>query len=252
MPDDTTPPPDGLDAVAGLGETSRRALYDFVVAAGDWVGRDAAANALGLERGTVAHHLDRLAADGLLEVEFRRLSGKTGPGAGRTAKLYRRARRDIRVNLPPRDYELASNLLAQAIERSRDGDDIDCSIDVVATNAGRRLADQIRPRFGRSSARGMAARREVVLEGLAEHGFEPHAEDDGTVLLRNCPFHQLAQAHTDLICGINHCMLRTALDELDGVGLQAELEPSPERCCVTLRERSERGGDPACWAHLDQ
>src|SRR5947209_4013143 len=88
---------DRLAAMGALGEPTRRALYEHVAAAGDWVSRDEAADALGLERGTAAHHLDRLASDGLLEIEYRRRSGRQGPGAGRPAKLYRRARRDFEV-----------------------------------------------------------------------------------------------------------------------------------------------------------
>ena len=42
-------------------------------------------------RATAAFHLDRLVDDGLLDVHFERRTGRTGPGAGRPAKLYRRA-----------------------------------------------------------------------------------------------------------------------------------------------------------------
>src|SRR3546814_13356991 len=87
---------DGLDVLGVLAEPTRRRVYDHVVANGDWVSRESVAAALGLERPTVAHHLDRLAGDGLLEVEFRRLTGRQGPGAGRPAKLYRRSRSEDR------------------------------------------------------------------------------------------------------------------------------------------------------------
>ena len=76
---------DAVAAISSLGEPTRRALYDFVVASADWVSRDRAAEAVGIERGTAAHHLDRLAADGLLDVDYQRLSGRQGPGAGRPA-----------------------------------------------------------------------------------------------------------------------------------------------------------------------
>ena len=138
-------PPDGLAAVSALGEPTRRALYEYVAAAGAWVGRDAAADAVGLERGTAAHHLDRLAADGLLDVDYRRLSGRQGPGAGRPSKLYRRARRDVEVTLPPRDYGLLARLLAAAVDRSRaDGVDIASALDTVTRAEGRRLGEEMR------------------------------------------------------------------------------------------------------------
>ncbi len=88
--------------LAALSDPSRRALYEFIVAAGRAVSRDEAAAAVGLERGTATHHLERLASDGLVEVEYRRLTGRQGPGAGRPSKLYRRADRQFAVSLPPR------------------------------------------------------------------------------------------------------------------------------------------------------
>src|SRR5438105_6587674 len=132
--------PDRLAAISALGEPTRRALYEHVVTAGEWVSRDDAADAVGIERATAAHHLDRLAADGLLEVDYRRLSGRQGPGAGRPAKLYRRARREFDVTLPPRDYELAARLLAEAVEHARtEGTDISEALDEVASAEGVRL-----------------------------------------------------------------------------------------------------------------
>ncbi|HWM21759.1 MAG TPA: transcriptional regulator [Ilumatobacteraceae bacterium] len=227
--------PDGVTAISSLGEPTRRALYDFVVDSADWVSRDRAAEVVGIERGTAAHHLDRLAADGLLDVDYQRLSGRQGPGAGRPAKLYRRARHEIDVSLPQRDYVLAGRLLAEAADRSRqDGTDIQTALDDAARSEGRRLADEVRARLtGAGAVRGGGTRSEV-LEVLGAHGFEPIAGSDGTVVLRNCPFHQLAREHTELICGMNQCLLSAAVEVLDGAGLEARLEPEEGMCCVRL------------------
>ena len=96
MTDREPPTPlDRLGAISALSEPTRRAVYEHVAAAGSWVSRDQAADAVGLERATAAHHLDRLAADGLLDVDYQRISGRRGPGAGRPAKLYRRSHRQF-------------------------------------------------------------------------------------------------------------------------------------------------------------
>lgn len=227
-----------LEVIGALAEPTRRALYELVADQGDWVGRDAAADALGLERATAAHHLDRLAADGLLEVDYQRLSGRKGPGAGRPAKLYRRAPRDVGVSLPPRDYELAGRLLAEAAERSRsDGTDIDTALDAAAGDEGVRIADDIRARLRGPDSRQVAVRRQAVMDALAERGFEPRAAEDGTIVLRNCPFHQLAQQHTELICGMNECLMTSALATVGSTGLEARLEPEEGVCCVKLHPR---------------
>ncbi|MGZ4148330.1 MAG: helix-turn-helix transcriptional regulator [Actinomycetota bacterium] len=227
--------PDRLAAMGALGEPTRRALYDHVAAAGGWVSRDEAADALDLERGTVAHHLDRLASDGLLEVEYRRLSGKQGPGAGRPAKLYRRAQRDFDVTLPPRDYQLAGRMLAEAVDRARTARvDIAEAVDEVATAEGRRLAAEIESQLRGARPKPSANRRGVVVDALERHGFEPRTADDGTIVLRNCPFHQLAQQHTDLICGMNLSMMKAAIAAVGDTGLEARLEPDAGQCCVKL------------------
>ncbi|MEO6653289.1 MAG: hypothetical protein ABIP17_11595 [Ilumatobacteraceae bacterium] len=92
-----------------------------------------------------AHHLDRLAGDGLLEVDYQRLTGRTGPGAGRPAKVYRRTRRDFTVSLPPRDYEFAGRLLADAVvEAQATGGDVSDAVAAAAAAAGRQLGRLMR------------------------------------------------------------------------------------------------------------
>jgi predicted ArsR family transcriptional regulator len=231
--EDDVDPADGLAAISSLGEPTRRALYDHVVAKGDWVSRDEAADEVGIERATAAHHLDRLADDGLLDVDYQRRTGRRGPGAGRPAKLYRRSKRDFDVSLPPRDYQLAGRLLADAVERSRhDGVDVVVALDAAAHEKGRELADEVRTR--RRGTRTGAARRRAVLETLAAHGYEPHPTAAGTVVLRNCPFHELAQQHTELVCGMNLALVAATVDDADDSGFEARLEPEDGRCCVVL------------------
>ena len=232
---ESTTGPDRLGAVTSLAEPTRRAVYDIVVETGEWISRDQAAESIGLERGTVAHHLDRLAADGLLEVDYQRLSGRRGPGAGRPAKLYRRSRRDFEISLPPRDYEFVARMLADAADRSKtEGVDIATAIDDVAHAAGLRFAGEVRVRLRGTAGRGIRPRRRALLDVLAEHGFEPQAGADGTVVLRNCPFHRLAQQHTELICSMNLRLLQTAIDDIGETGFDTRLEPEDGLCCVKL------------------
>ncbi len=223
---------DALTAVASLAEHTRRALYEFVADDGGWVSRDRAADGIAIERGAASHHLDRLALDGLLQVDYQRLTGRQGPGAGRTAKLYRRSDHDFDVSLPQRDYQLAARLLAEGIDRSRrEGIDIDAALGVAAEAEGRRIGGEIADRLGKRSRAPVAERRRAVVETLAEHGFEPREERDGTVVLRNCPFHQLAKLHTDLICGMN---LRLVAAAVADTSLEARLDPDDGLCCVKL------------------
>ncbi len=106
-------------AVAALAEPTRRRLYEHVVRQPHPVSRDDVAGAVGVPRPTTAFHLDRLVADGLLDVHYERRSGRTGPGAGRPAKLYRRSECSVEVSLPERHYDLAGDLLAAALVEAR-------------------------------------------------------------------------------------------------------------------------------------
>jgi predicted ArsR family transcriptional regulator len=198
-----------IAAVAALDEPTRRRLYEHVTAQADPVGRDEAAEALGIPRQTAAFHLDKLANEGLLEVVYERRTGRTGPGAGRPAKLYRRSAHEVRVNLPERRYDLVGHLLASAVE------------DAQAQEAVARTAEE----FGRNLA---PRKEEAVLAVLAEHGFEPAPDGDGYVL-RNCPFHALAQQHTELVCGMNLHLLKGLLAN---TGFKPRLEPVEGFCCV--------------------
>jgi predicted ArsR family transcriptional regulator len=234
---------DALDSVGALSEPNRRALYDYVVERRDWVSREQAAEALGVQRGIAAHHLDRLADDGLLEFEYRRLNNRRGPGAGRPAKVYRRAQVELGLTLPPRDYELVGRVLADAADRSRhDGTPIEESIERSARDAGRSLADDVRQEVGAAAGeRAHPDRRARVVEVLRRRGFEPETRPNGVTVLHNCPFHQLAQSHTELVCGMNLCMLDSFLAELEGLDLRAALEPEVGYCCVRLHSTASSG-----------
>jgi predicted ArsR family transcriptional regulator len=222
---------DDLGAVGALAEPSRRVLYEYVVGARDWVSREQAADAVGLQRGVAAYHLDRLADDGLLETDYRRLGERRGPGAGRPSKVYRRTASDISVSLPPRHYELAGQVLAEAADRSaRSGIPIGRAIDEAARQAGTAIAAEAKQDRGRRA--GVDARRRRLFAELRTRGYEPETLADGVTVLHNCPFHQLARQHTELICGMNLRLLDTIVDELDGTELRAALEPEDGYCCV--------------------
>ena len=230
-----------LDAVGALAEPTRRALYEYVVAERRWVSRDEAAQALGLRRGITVHHLDRLADDGLLETDHQRRSGRTGPGAGRPAKVYRRAQVEVDVSLPPRRYDLAGRLLTVAADRSRvEGTPIALAIDEAARAEGDRIAEAGLRRLPQDADGD--ARREVLFDVLRERGFEPDTGDDGVTVLHNCPFHLLSEDHPELICGMNLGLLGAVVDGLGATDLDPRLEPQPGECCVRFHPTNRASG----------
>jgi predicted ArsR family transcriptional regulator len=220
-----------VTGIAALNEPVRRDLYLFVIGQDEPVSRDQAADGIGVARHSAKFHLDKLVEDALLDIEFKRLTGRQGPGAGRPTKLYRRSASQFEVSLPERHYDLAGRLLAQAIDDStRTGQPVVTALHAAAADLGARIAARTR---GRREGLGIEDRVAIVRDVLTSHGYEPR-QQDGTITLVNCPFHLLAQEHTELVCGMNLALLGAVAREGGGDVLTARLDPGPDRCCVVL------------------
>lgn len=240
---------DAVQAVAVLEEPTRRRLYEYVTRQAGPVGRDDAAAALGIPRTTAAFHLDRLTDEGLLDTCYERRSGRTGPGAGRPAKLYHRSDREIEISLPERQYAVAGRLLAAAIQdaettglspreaANRRAHDYG---ETLARTAAAPTGDAADPDDAAGSA-GVGDRWGVLVRVLEGSGFEPRVEADG-IALANCPFRRLAKEHPALVCGMNLHLVAGLLTGLDSP-LQAELAPTPGHCCVRISRGGLRSDD---------
>lgn len=204
-------------AVAALRDPIRRALFDFVAHSAAPVSIDDAVRATGTPKSTTALHLSRLVEAGALVVAFERRSGRSGPGAGRPAKVYRMARDEIAASIPSRDYELMGEVLAEALE--------------AADASGMPASDAVR---SAASARGARIIRQHgdLEHALASVGYEPSTGDDGVTSLTNCPFHRLADAHADLVCRANLALVGAMA--ADDEQCDAVLAPAAGRCCVLL------------------
>jgi predicted ArsR family transcriptional regulator len=224
--------PERVAGIAALADPIRRDLYLYVSAQPEPVSRDQASDALGIARHTAKFHLDKLADEGLLDIDFKRLSERRGPGAGRPTKLYKRSSRQLSVTLPERRYDLAAQLLASAIDDAvAEGTTVPDAVNAAAAHWGRTVGDQAR------AAAGTRPSRERLLTctcaALAEYGYEPH-RIAGAIMLSNCPFNILAREHTQLVCGMNLAMLTAVTSRVSNTGLAARLEPASDRCCVVL------------------
>jgi predicted ArsR family transcriptional regulator len=218
----TGPEPD-LVALALLVEPVRRDLYDWVVAQARPVGREEAATALKITRALATFHLDRLAAAGLLEAGYRRLSGRVGPGAGRPARVYWRADREFRVSLPDRRYERVAALFALALERLGNK-----SISDTLKDAARELGEQL----GATGERGAPAKR--LTAALKGGGYQPVTDKAGVIRLRNCPFAALADAHRPLVCGTNLALAEGIIRGSGATTVRPVLDFQPDLCCVVF------------------
>jgi len=225
-----------IAAFASLADPTRRRLYLYAISRPEGAGRDEAAEAVGITRALAAFHLDRLTSDGLLVAEYRRLTGRTGPGAGRPAKIYRRSPKDLSFSVPQRNYELLARVLVEALTSGDEPSEaLGDSAKALGRNIGARARAQAGPR---------PSRRRLLAAGCAaldECGFAPAMDTYGCIELANCPFRPLSHEYTDLVCHANQALMAGFIAELGLEGYAAVLRRHTDTCCVSM-ERS--GGAP--------
>lgn len=221
-----------IGSLSALDEPLRRKLYLYVVGRAREVSRDEAARAARISRALAAFHLDRLVKAGLLEATFQRLSARSGPGAGRPSKLYRRAATRFEISLPQQRYELAAHVLAQALAGAP-SEEARARLRMAAHDWGRRLAQDPSMRAGRGLPLHRASR------ALEACGFEPRRMPDGEVVLGNCPFDSLRTDCRELTCGMNLALIEGLVSGLELQGVYARPAPREGLCCVALRVRPE-------------
>ncbi|GAB3807605.1 helix-turn-helix domain-containing protein [Humibacter antri] len=215
--------PEGNVAELGLlADDVRRRLYRFVAASTEPVTRDDAAAAIGIGRTLAAYHLDKLSQGGLLDVSYARPEGRTGPGSGRPAKRYTRARREIAVSFPPRNYSLLAQILATAADATPSS-----RLREALTEAAQHEGEEL------------GSRATSIPLALTTAGYEPATTSDGDIILRNCPFHSIVQEHTDLVCTLNHAFIQGTLQGSGDDPERAELSPCDGRCCIIIHPGQE-------------
>jgi predicted ArsR family transcriptional regulator len=229
-------------AVAALNDPLRLALYEYVTGQAGPVSRDQAAEALGVGRKIAAFHLDRLADQGLLDVAFRRLSGRQGPGAGRPAKLYSRSARQVQVSLPPRHYELAARLFAEALATPNPARTLTETARAFGESIGARERQQAGLRTGTHPP------LENTVGILANHGYQPSIAD-GQITLRNCPFDALAHDYRDVVCTMNRALIDGLVTGLNAHDLTTAYQPQAGQCCVTINRQP---ADRSASGHADR
>jgi predicted ArsR family transcriptional regulator len=213
-----------LESVATLGDPVRREVYQTLQRNAEAMTRNQLAELTGLSSSTLLFHLEKLVNAGLLNVEFRKLGERSGPGSGRPAKLYQLAHAEVTASVPDRRYDLAAELMAAAIEASiRENVAIQPALSKTAYDAGRRL--------------GLKA---GSIDGVLDSsGYEPYPDGDGGFLLHNCPFHRLSRSHSEVVCGMNGALLSGALEGSGDVTHAVTPDPEGPHCCARITRRTD-------------
>ena len=204
-----------------LDDPRRRAAYLAVRTAGRALTRAEVADEAGISVRLAAFHLEKLLSEGFLEATYER--DESSVGVGHPAKRYRPTGLELEVSIPPRRYDLAAEILAEALEADSPDSPLESLADVAA-EYGRQVGRRARAHDGGSR----------LLTALRIIGYEPVLSVDD-VVLRNCPFRDVAQVRPEIICRqMNLALVEGVLAGTRSRSLHAVLSPSPGRCCVLV------------------
>jgi predicted ArsR family transcriptional regulator len=172
---------------------------------------------------TARFHLDGLVEDGLAE-----RTSESRDTRGRPRILY------TSEGTPPgpRSYEFLAEMLTGLVSALGEGDSATVEL---GKRWGRHLIERPAP-SERIDATEAVARLDNLLQQV---GFQPGTSPTGEnfeVRLHHCPFREVAQKHTDVVCAIHLGLMQGALDELGGSIAATSLEPfvSPRMCVAHL------------------
>ena len=228
-----------MDRLDAVGESDLREALLYVRGSADPVTADDAATVLGVHRSVARSRLERLARTGVLETSFSRRSGRTGPGAGRPAKLYSPAPEAHGLEFPPRHLPaLVAHLLDQLPEAGRDE---------ALRNAGEDFGRDLARRAGLRSSRGVRNGLEHVCAAVRSLGFQAALEridgDTAVIGTPTCPLRPLvterpeaAQIDRGMWAGLVERGIRGVRAESVECETHSCLE-SGDSCAVVIRLR---------------
>ena len=229
------------DAGAPLGRSRARVLELLREAAAP-LGVQEVAERCGLHPNTARFHLDALVAAGLA---IRDRGPRPNPGVrrlGRSAIGYRAAGGDARgAPAGERRYRLLAEMLASMIAGLLP--DSAATAEQAGREWGGYLAEQPPPYRPPTAARALGDLTAL----LDDMGFDPElAAASGTpprILLRECPFREVAGRHQAVVCSLHLGIIRGALARMRAPLTAGRLEPftSPGLCLVHLTHLGEDG-----------
>ena len=187
------------DLTSSLGDPTRRAIYIAVRESSEPLTTSKVAKLFGVHPNVARHHLDRLAADGYLDVSQRRPAGKNGPGAGRPAKSYEATSKEVSIHFAPRRFEMLVEMLIRVLDEVAPKD-----VAAVAEKVGRSYASELAAEIGTPEDPGYDAAVQAVASAMTGLGFSVDPDAEGQRLLTShCPFGETALSHPEVICSLD-------------------------------------------------
>lgn len=196
------------------------------------------ADELGVHPNTVRFHLDTLVEEGRVE--------HTEPdhrGRGRPALMFQAIRQMDRGGT--RHFRLLAEILTIGLAADQDPSG-------KALAAGREWGRRLRPPDHLDEEPAAADTTDQLVDMLDELGFAPERLESDTVGLeklglRHCPFLELAEEATDVVCPIHLGLMQGALEVIDASMTVDRLDPfaQPDLCVAHLKSASILEADAA-------
>jgi predicted ArsR family transcriptional regulator len=213
------------DAGAPLGGSRARVL-DLLRAAKGPLGVREIASQAGLHPNTARFHLDALVHSGLVSREPRQRESLGRPSMAYSATGDHGPAGERRYRLLA---EMLSSMIAEVMAEPGE----------AAAEAGREwgryLAGQLPP-YERLDPAEAVKRLGVILENI---GFAPELSAEGSgyrLLLRQCPFREVAERHQDVVCALHLGLMQGALAQMRTPVSAGRLQPFADtgRCTAEL------------------
>jgi predicted ArsR family transcriptional regulator len=180
-------------------------------------------------------HLTKLEQAGLLATSLRK-----GGSGGRPARLYRLSGKVSSLIMPPRRYDLLSDLALKVLSETGDLDRVAAVCRESGTEAGRVYVSG-HPEYRRLG-------RDELVEAIREVGDEigmlPEVRWERSTLsldVRNCVFKELSSAQPELVCVMHRAFLEGFIEQLAGADSDAAIKASSaisqgdDRCRLRIR-----------------
>jgi predicted ArsR family transcriptional regulator len=229
-----------MDALQAIGEPGLREALLYVRSVPHDVTIRELATAQGLHYNVSRRRLERLVSVGLLSTGFRRTTGRSGPGAGRPAKVYRPAPEIAALEFPRRRYPELIGLVVDSAPRRRLGD--------VGVAYGAALAADggIEPL---SDRRAGLERMCAAISGLGFQATLAEVSDDrAEIVTPTCPLRPLVAASPAVAAidrGLWRSLASAALEDVDVDEVECTthdcLEPCAS-CRIVLSLHGRAGG----------
>jgi predicted ArsR family transcriptional regulator len=185
----------------------------------------AIADKLDVHPNTVRFHLDTLVSAGRVEQVA---ADRRGPG--RPALMFQATRRMDPGG--PRRYRVLAEILASGLANDQDAE-------AKALAAGLVWGRQLNPPPQISETPDAEESIEHLVDLLDDFGFEPERNGDEQVRLRHCPFLELAETRSAVICPVHQGIMQGALETWKAPLTVGRLEAfvEPDLCLAHLGPR---------------